>query len=199
MKTIHTTVLLALAVAGCAGSAESDLEEDVAVVGAQAEAAPPVTIDSAESDPDTLSGEWTIEPVTSESPVSGVVTLSDVRAANHASFDRFVVAMEGGQFPDYSIGYAEEGVRQCGSGQPVTLEGEGMLVLRMEPVRAHDDLGNSTLDAREWALDLPAIREAEMICDFEAVTEIALGTAEVLRYRLSTLTNPHRIVVDIRH
>lgn len=200
MKTTLSTALIALALLGaCAGTEiDDDLEAPAAEPVAEESAAD--TIGDVAAEVDTLDGDWTIEPTRVPNEATpGVVTLSAVRAANHAVFDRFVIAMEGGAFPGYTVEYAEDEVHRCGSGEPVEMAGDGMLLVRLEPARAHDDQGNGTLDDRSWSLDMPAIVEAEVICDFEAIVEIAIATENVLRYRLTTLTNPHRIVIDVRH
>lgn len=198
MKIISCLLVISVAVVGCA---QSDSPEEIPPAVAEptvAQPGSPNSPDAAESSADTLGGEWTTDPVTSESSPDGVVTLTEVRTAEHPDFDRFVVQLDGAGLPGYSLGYVE-GASRCGSGEPVDLDGGAMLVLRLEPARAHDDLGNPTVAARSWDLAMPSITEAALICDFEAVTEFALGVVQEERYRLTTLTDPTRIVLDIRH
>lgn len=196
---VWLALVAALIAAGCAGS---DIENDTGVASVEPiEAAQPA--DTVAADPevvgDTLGGDWKLEPTIHEGTITRSAILSDVRTADHAVFDRFVIEFEGGEFPGYRVGYVEEDIEQCGSGRLVELEGDAILRIRLEPAQAHDDQGNGTLDARSWSPGTPAIVSADLICDFEGVVEIALGVAARNRYRITTLTNPHRLVIDVRH
>jgi len=72
------------------------------------------------------------------------------------------------------------------------------LVVRFEPARAHDEHGNPAPVERDRALGLPAVKEMKLVCDFEAQVEWVLGVAAVSPFRVSELTGPARVVVDIR-
>lgn len=130
---------------------------------------------------------------------AGSVTVTDIRAAAHDDFDRFVVTLAGDDFPTHQAEIIPGPAIQCGSGEPVELPGNGALILRLEGARAHEDAGSSTLPARDLQPGLAALLEARMTCDFEGQVEWAFGITDATSFRLLELTDPTRVVIDIRH
>jgi hypothetical protein len=127
------------------------------------------------------------------------VVLRAVRTGRHESFDRVVFEFEGNAIPGYHVEYVDKPVRDCGAGQVVPLAGEGFLLIQMQPAYAHTEAGAPTIQNRQQAPNLPIIKEMKLICDFEADVQWALGLSSPNRYRVLELTNPARLVVDIRH
>jgi hypothetical protein len=148
--------------------------------------------------PDPNDG-WTAGVVTATHQVSGVATLTDSRVARNEGFDRLVLEFGGDELPSYRVEYVDQPVIQCGSGDPIRLEGDGVLLVRMEPGRAHDDAGRPTIAERITRPALPIVLESRIICDFEAHLDWALGVATPNRFRIMELAQPARLVVDIRH
>jgi len=132
-------------------------------------------------------------------PDAPVATLRDVRTARQQGFDRVVFEFEGSQLPGYHLEYIDKPVRQCGSGEPVPIAGDAWLQVRLIPAQAHTEAGQPTVPERERHLGYPNLLELESICDFEAHVEWVLGVASPNRYRVLELTNPARLVVDVRH
>jgi hypothetical protein len=124
--------------------------------------------------------------------------LRDVRTARHDGFDRVVFEFEGSNIPGYHVEYVDRPVRQCGSGEPVPVAGDAWLLVRTTPANAHTDAGQPTVKERERNLDLPNLKELELICDFEAEVSWVLGLASPNRYRVLELSNPPRLVVDVK-
>jgi hypothetical protein len=129
--------------------------------------------------------------------------LRDVRSAAHDEFDRVVFDFGGGRVPGYHIEYIDRPVRQCGSGEPMQVAGDGWLRVRLEPARAHefrdDTLVTVTVTDRNRTLTLDNLRQLVLTCDFEAQVEWVLGVRSPARYRVMELANPARLVVDVRH
>jgi hypothetical protein len=71
--------------------------------------------------------------------------------------------------------------------------------VRLDPARAHDDSGNVTIADRQRMLALPVLKRLLIICDFEAQVEWVLGVAARTPYRVSELSGPPRLVLDVRH
>lgn len=125
--------------------------------------------------------------------------LRAVEATTQPGSDRVVFEFAGDSLPGYHVEYATRTVRRCGSGDPVTVQGAGRLIVRFEPARAHDDQGQPSVE-RERALGLPSVTEMKLICDFEGQVEFVLGvTAATVPSRVSAQGPPARIVLEVRH
>ena len=143
----------------------------------------------------------TTAPVHRARPTRPGVPLAMLRAVETGSspgYDRVVFQFTGDSAPGYHVEYASAPVRRCGSGDPVSLVGAHHLVVRFEPARAHDEHGNPAPVERDRALGLPAVKEMKLVCDFEGQVEWVLGVAAASPFRVSELTGPARVVVDIR-
>jgi hypothetical protein len=126
-------------------------------------------------------------------------TLTEVRAALHKNFDRIVFEFSGDAVPGYHIEYVDKPARQCGSGEPVSATGDALLLIRVLPANAHNEQGQPTIENRELKLNLPVMKEAKLICDFEADVEWLVGVGKPNKYRVLELLNPSRLVIDIKH
>ena len=125
-------------------------------------------------------------------------TLTDIRTGRHATFDRVVIDLDGAA-PGYKVGYVKE-VRADGSGKVVDTRGRANLLVRLTPTDAHDSDGHATYDGpRRFTVGYPALREVALAGDFEATVSIALGISRKNGFRVMTLSNPTRVVVDIAH
>ncbi len=122
-------------------------------------------------------------------------------ASPGGGYDRVVFEFTGGgdSVPGYRVEYTTKPVQRCGSGDPVTVAGTGRLIIRFEPAQAHDEHGNLTPVERHYTPGLPAVRELTLVCDFEGQVAWMLGIAAPSEYRVSELTGPARLVVDVRH
>lgn len=144
------------------------------------------------------SAAWTIGITRQDHPVDSVATVTAVRFARHPGFERLVIEFAGSGLPGYAIEYVDEPVRQCGSGDAVYLRGDAVLQIRLEPARAHDDQGAATLSPRRWTPSFPVMFEALVTCDFEAHVEVNVGVGTPNSYRTMELSDPTRLVVDVR-
>ncbi|MDI3287621.1 hypothetical protein [Polyangium sp. 15x6] len=142
--------------------------------------------------------EGTTAAVEKKIPEVHTVELRSVRAGRHAGFDRTVFEFSGA-LPGYRVEYIDKPVRRCGTGDPVTIAGEGRLRVRMTPARAHDDTGRSTLSPVEQRPKLPVLLELTPTCDFEGELTWVLGVGSPNRYRVLELRDPPRLVVDVKH
>ncbi len=144
----------------------------------------------------------TTAPVHRARPIRPGVPPAMLRAVETSSepgYDRVVFVFAGDSAPGYRVEYASAPVRRCGSGDPVSLAGTQHVVVRFEPASAHDERGNPAPVERDRVLGLPAVKEMQLVCDFEGQVEWVLGVAGASPYRVSELTGPTRVVVDIRH
>ncbi len=144
--------------------------------------------------------EGTLEMTEKQSPTApGSATLQEVRTAPHPGFDRVVFEFQQEPLPGYRVEYLEEGARQCGSGEEVKTEGVGQILVRFNTAQAHTEEGSPTVAERERRPGLPILKEAKLICDFEGYVEWVLGTSTRKPYRVMELSEPPRLIVDVRY
>jgi hypothetical protein len=158
---------------------------------------PPSRGGQGESPPTAAAGTWTAGVVGVERPAVGVAVLDAVRTARHEGFDRVVFELSSA-VPGYHLEYVDRPVRSCGSGEPVPLPGDGWLEVRLEPAAAHTEAGSPTV-GREVAVDLANVERLVLTCDFEAIVTWVLAVGSPNEFRVSELTGPPRLVVDVRH
>ena len=123
--------------------------------------------------------------------------LRRVDTANCAGFERVVFQFDGVQTPGYRVEYIDKPVRQCASGQVITVAGDAWLEVRMIPAQAHD-AGGGTVANRNRMLNYPNLRQLVETCDFEGHETWVLGVGFPGGFRVTELTNPPRLVVDVR-
>ena len=142
-----------------------------------------------------------VQRVRSVPPGVARPVLRHVETATGASsgYDRVVFEFTGDSVPGYRVEYTTKPVQRCGSGDPVTVAGTGRLIVRIEPAQAHDEHASLVPAERHRTPGLPAVRELTLICDFEGQVAWVLGIAARSEYRVSELTGPARLVLDVRH
>ena len=107
--------------------------------------------------------------------------LRSVTAASAVGYDRVVFELASDTAPGYRVQYAAGPVRSCASGDV-----------------AHDDQGNPLPRERDLMLGLPSVREAKLVCDFEGQVEWVLGVTTTEPYRVTELTGPARLLLDVK-
>ncbi len=144
--------------------------------------------------------QWTAG-ITADSaglPPDSPAVLRGVRSGRHPGFDRVVFEFAGSRLPGYHLEYIDEPVRDCASGRPLNLPGQGWLQIRFRPARMHQN-GGSTVENRDRKISLPVILRLVNTCDFENSVTWVAAVSEPQKYRVFSLRDPSRIVVDIRH
>lgn len=132
-------------------------------------------------------------------PAPPIAQLRSVRVIADAGFDRVVFEFADSLLSGYQIEYPEGPIRQCGSGDEVSLGGSDHMVVRLEPAQAHDERGNSTIPTREWAPGLPVVQDMKLVCDFEGQVEWAIGLAARRSFRVIEMAPSGNLIVDVRH
>lgn len=146
-----------------------------------------------------LTPEWTTDPKAAQHEVAGNAVLENVRSARNDGYDRVVFQFSRGVVPSYQVEYVDPPIRQCGSGQVIPTSGGRWLRVRLQQAQAHDERGNATVEDRSRTPALPALREMQLICDYEGQVEWILGVPAQLPFRAIVLNNPARVVVDVMH
>jgi hypothetical protein len=182
-------VALAL-VSGCGGSSKS------------AATSPGATTTSGGID--MLEGAGTT-PVGGKAQVRETALLDRVDLARHEGYDRVVFQFRNG-LPGFRVAYAEPPLREDGSGKTVTVRGSYFVVVRMEPASGFDlgsgdgklvYIGPRRLEGSDAGT--PEVAELVRLGDFEAVLTWAIGLADRVDFRVTTLSDPARLVVDFRN
>ena len=123
-----------------------------------------------------------------------VPTLVGVRAAHHPGFDRVVFDFAGGLPASRRATYVDV-LRGDGSGLPIRIAGQAILQVRLEAAQAHDAAGETAPARRAFAL--PNVMTTVRSGDFESVVTYGIGLERRTGFRVFTLRNPDRVVVDI--
>jgi hypothetical protein len=133
---------------------------------------------------------------------TAVTHLTDVRIARHEGYDRVVFSFDG-DVPGYEVGYVDPPILADGSGEPVAVAGGAYLRARFEPASGVDLDGP---DYREVYTgpdtvtgDTSVLIQVVRTGDFEAVLTWVAGIAERQDFRVTILTSPARVVVDVRN
>ena len=170
--------------------------------GAAADSVPATSVTAAQQPASTAqqvqAGTAAVERARSGRPVTVTGVVAGERLESGAPYDRVVF-----QFADsaagYRVAYADQPVRRCGSGEPVSLQGTAVLLVRLQPAQAHDVAGRSLLAQREMTPSLRVIKDMKLICDFEGQVEWALGLESRQGFRVSEQSAPSRLVIDVVH
>jgi hypothetical protein len=143
------------------------------------------------------------DPVTvkaSPANFSGQAVLNDVRMGVHpeqGGWERIVFEFEGASLPPATVQYVQ-GASACGSGQPVSLPGTATLQVRISQTAAHNQSGKVTVASTSIKGPGNTILEAKQTCDSEGVVTWALGLKGKQNFKVTTLQNPTRLVIDIK-
>ena len=132
-------------------------------------------------------------------PPTDTSILTDVRVGAHpelGGWDRIVFEFEA-TLPPGQVRYVES-IAACGSGEAVDLAGGAVLAVLFTGAQAHDEGGILTLDSTELIGPGFAILESRQFCDFEGQVAWAVGVVSVKEFTVVTLTNPPRVVIDIK-
>ena len=126
---------------------------------------------------------------------TGVANTITARAAEQDVYDRFVLQFDP-IVPTYTVKRQAKPVfTQGGSGQSVTLSGtSGVLVTVHSATGATTFTGPTDLMHPEFQV----LKEARQVQDFEGYVSWGLGLSKPACMRVFTLTDPARLVVDLR-
>lgn len=162
----------------------------------------PTTVDAGEGidtmpDADTNPKSAPSE-VTATDPTPHLVA---VRTARHEGYDRVTFEFDG-PAPGYQVQYIDGPILSDGEGAPVPVDGEAHLQVRMEPASGYDldaDAPTYTGPTVVSGTDTAEIVEVVRTGDFEAVLTWVIGLNDRVDFRVDTLTDPTRLVIDVRN
>lgn len=145
--------------------------------------------------------EGTLAPVEQMKPdpaPAGTVTLQQIRTGGHDDFDRVTFEFVGDRLPGFRVEYIDKLVRKCGPDELKVLGGTWLLV-HMTPAQAHNESGRTSMDSIRFDDDLRFVKFIRPVCDADAQLEWLIEVPERKPYRAESLTDPARLVIDIKH
>ncbi|MGI9033357.1 MAG: AMIN-like domain-containing (lipo)protein [Acidimicrobiales bacterium] len=128
--------------------------------------------------------------------------LSAVRVGAQPGFDRVVFDFTD-HVPGYQISYVGRPVLEDASGRQVEVAGAAVLKVRMAPASGVD-LSSAGARSTYSGPDrfrppgTKVVQELARAGDFEGVLTWVVGTSTTAAFRVTTLSSPPRLVVDIR-
>jgi hypothetical protein len=150
---------------------------------------------------DTLAGAST-KPVVVRAANQEIALLTAVRAARHEGYDRVVFEFRNA-LPGYDVRYVRRPIRQDGSGRVEPVDGAFVVQVRMENALDADlSKGDATptyTGPRRFSPGLPVVAELVLTGGFEGVLTWVAGLRDRVGFRVTTLDNPPRLVVDFRN
>ena len=134
-----------------------------------------------------------LPPVRSDDPAKALA-LTGIRAATHEGFTRIVLEFSGKGTPGvWRAAWTDEAVEQ-GRGLPIQVDGEAVLDLVIDgtPMTATENPYPGGTHTR--AGDLDVVSDGT----FEDNTHVVIGAPATRQFQIGFLSNPVRMVVDIR-
>lgn len=145
------------------------------------------------------------DPVESAAAGSETALLERIAVGRHEGYDRVVFQFKNA-LPGYRVEYVEPPLKEDGSGKPVSINGNAVVVVRMEPASGFD------LNTAEGVMvykgpkriegasaGTSTVQELVRTGDFEAVLSWAIGLVDKVDFRVTTATSPARLIVDFRN
>lgn len=129
---------------------------------------------------------------------SGHAELTNIRTGKHDNFERIVLDMNG--LPGNYISRETADVTNCGSGNPVPLQGAEIVETMIYGAATYDENFDPTYTGpRNFVPQgLTNVKGVAITCDFEATLGIAVGYDDPGSWhKVFTLTNPDRLVIDV--
>lgn len=133
------------------------------------------------------------------SPIGGPLGLQSAAAAVHPGYDRVVFRLGASGTPGWRVEYVTAPISD-GSGNPVTVIGPSYLRVILKNVGYPGDTGVPDPALKRFSPSgTTVVREVVLDTVYEGQYTAFIGVTSTLPYRVFRLSNPARVVVDVRH
>jgi hypothetical protein len=145
------------------------------------------------------------DPVEGSAAGSETALLERIAVGRHEGYDRVVFQFTNA-LPGYRVEYVRPPLQEDGSGKPVSVKGNAVVVVRMEPASGFDlntgegvmvYKGPKRIDATSAGTSV--VQELVRTGDFEAVLSWAIGLSDKVDFRVTKASSPARLIVDFRN
>ena len=192
-------VSAALVVAsGCGGSGKSSAPAG----GESVSSSSTTTTTTAGTDPLEGAGTTTVQGAASGQETA---LLERIALGRHEGYDRVVFQFKN-QLPGYRVSYVQPPLKEDGSGNPVSVAGNAIVLVRMEPASGFDlNTGEGVMVYKGpkriegSSAGTSVVQQLVRSGDFEAVLSWAIGLSDKVDFRVTTATSPARLIVDFRN
>lgn len=134
-----------------------------------------------------------LPPVRSDDPTKALA-LTGIRAATHEGFTRVVLEFSGEGTPGVWRGAWTDEALEQGRGLPIQVEGEAFLDLVIDGTPMTATANPYPSGTHTHAGDLDVVSDGT----FEDNTHIVIGSPATRQFQIGFLSNPVRMVIDIR-
>ena len=136
-----------------------------------------------------------LPPMRSDNPDKALV-LTAIRAASHEGFTRVVLEFDGEGSPGVRLAQWSDQALEQGRGLPIEVEGAAVLELILDgtPMTATSPKGSYPTEEHTRAGNLDIVSDGT----FEDNTHVVIGAPTERQFQIGFLSNPSRVVVDIR-
>ncbi|MFM1723761.1 MULTISPECIES: hypothetical protein [Rhodococcus] len=194
---ISSVALAAIALAGCSST---DSEPTASSTSITASTSSPVKAAPLAADEGTLTAAPTAQDAqTGTASADAALTISDMRIGTHDGFDRVVFEFGGTGTPGWRSEIVST-ANQQGSGKPLAVSGQAILQVMITGASmpyatgVEEYAGPNPLEAAPGGI-VTEVRDAGI---FEGTDQTLIGLARPdADYRVYTLDNPTRLVVDV--
>ncbi|HEY1345631.1 MAG TPA: GerMN domain-containing protein [Streptosporangiaceae bacterium] len=136
-------------------------------------------------------------PAATVSAATAVPTLTQIRASHHSGYDRLVFQFRG-PLPALRIARYVSQVTAEGSGLPVRVAGSARLQVHFVQATGHNAQGGITYGPARRTFALPNLIQVASAGEDEHHLRFGVGLARQEPFHMSTLTQPSRVVIDVR-
>ncbi len=140
------------------------------------------------------------EPDTAQASTDARLSPVDLRFGVHDGFDRVVIDLAGAGTPGWLGQYVEEPTQQA-AGEPVYVLGDAYLEILVSGVVYPTEAGAQPFEGPRTITPVlgGVIKEVRYGSEFEGQVEIWIGLTSDQPFRVYSLTDPTRVVIDVQH